>query len=177
MSITIISFGYFDNEFLRRIAENLRHEFASEVHIREGHLDISDFYDPTRCQCNAHKLLKHIDSHYSSSGVKTIGLFNIDFFIPIFTYIFGQAYLGGHSGIVSIYRLSNDRYGIAPDDKLLLDRSTKEIIHELGHTFGLVHCHVPDCVMRSGTYVEDIDQKGRGFCGYCKGKLLNPDSL
>ena len=24
---------------------------------------------------------------------------------------------------------------------------------------GLIHCHVPTCVMRSSTYVEDIDQK------------------
>jgi archaemetzincin len=169
--ITLISFGYFDHVFLKKIAENIRREFAFNVQLREGHLDITEYYDAARRQCNADKLLKQIDKLYSNEASKTIALFNIDLFIPIFTYIFGQAYLGGQSGIVSIFRLSNERYGIDPDEELLLERSTKEIIHELGHTLGLIHCHVPDCVMRSGTYVEDIDQKSAGFCPECRGKI------
>ncbi|MCK7534121.1 MAG: hypothetical protein MZV63_25400 [Marinilabiliales bacterium] len=30
------------------------------------------------------------------------------------------------------------------DDALLLDRTIKEVVHELGHTFGLIHCHVSE---------------------------------
>jgi archaemetzincin len=41
-------------------------------------------------------------------------------------------------------------------------------IHELGHSFGLVHCHTPNCVMKSSTYVEDIDLKEQGFCVSCR---------
>jgi archaemetzincin len=53
----------------------------------------------------------------------------------------------------------------------LLDRFQKVAIHELGHSFGLIHCHQPTCVMRSGTYVEDIDQKEQHLCVRCRGEL------
>ena len=95
-------------------------------------------------------------------------MFNVDLFIPILTYIFGQAFLNGRTGIASAYRLSNERYGIKTDDKLILERFIKEVIHELGHTFGLIHCHIPACVMRSSTYVEDIDQKSMHLCLNCR---------
>jgi archaemetzincin len=97
-----------------------------------------------------------------------IGLFSVDLFIPILTFIFGQAYLNGRTGIVSVYRLSNERYGMSANEEILKERLMKEIIHELGHMFGLVHCSNPLCVMRSSTYVEDIDQKNHRLCDKCE---------
>ncbi|MFZ4399346.1 MAG: archaemetzincin family Zn-dependent metalloprotease [Bacteroidales bacterium] len=170
-NITLITFGYFDNDFLNKIAENIHREFHISIQIKEAHIDISEFYNPARRQYDANKLLYLIEKDYSSDEAKTIGLFNIDLFIPIFTYIFGQAFLSGKTGIASAFRLSNERYGIKPDKALYLERVSKEIIHELGHTFGLIHCSIPDCVMRSGTYVEDIDQKDISFCPKCKQEL------
>lgn len=167
-NITLVSFGYFEELFLKNIAEAVRQEFLFSVYLKEGHLDLSEFYDPGRRQYNGTKLLKEVDSSFSFDSGKTLGLFNVDLYIPILTYIFGQAYLNGRTGIASLYRLSNERYGMNTDDKCILDRLKKEVIHELGHTFGLIHCHIPTCVMRSSTYVEDIDQKGIGLCLKCK---------
>jgi archaemetzincin len=166
--IALISFGYFENDFLREIAEAVKNEFYCEVSMRDGHLDLSEFFDPVRRQYNGSRLLNYIEENFASDSSKTVGLFSVDLFIPILTYIFGQAFLDGRSGIASDYRLNNERYGIAPDEELLLERFRKEVIHELGHTFGLIHCHVPSCVMRSGTYVEDIDQKEKSFCPACR---------
>jgi archaemetzincin len=167
-NITLIPFGYFEDDFLKDIAEAVNHEFLFSVNIREGHLDLSEFYDPGRRQYNGTKLLKEVDSMYSSDSNKTMGLFSVDLFIPILTYIFGQAFLNGRSGIASHYRLSNERYGIVSDNKFVSDRFKKEVIHELGHTFGLVHCHISTCVMRASTYVEDIDQKSANLCISCR---------
>ena len=170
-NITLISFGYFRKDILEVIAEAVKYEFLLPVSIREGHLDLSEFYDPVRRQYNGHKLIQCIDKEFCSPVGKTLGLFSIDLFIPILTYIFGQAMLNGHSGIASLYRLGNERYGMEPDQQLLLDRFRKEVIHELGHTFGLKHCHLPACVMRSSTYVEDIDQKSQHLCFNCRSEI------
>jgi archaemetzincin len=165
--INLISFGHFRIDFLERVAVVIRTEFDYQVNIREGHLDLSDFYDASRRQYNGNTLLKVVDTRFASDSFKTLGLFSIDLFIPILTYIYGQAMLGGRTGIASHYRLSNERYGMARDEGILLERFCKEVVHELGHLFGLVHCHYPACVMRSSTYVEDIDQKDRHLCERC----------
>jgi archaemetzincin len=169
--ITLISFGYFDQELPEKIAPDISHEFSCPVRTRNGNLDLSEFYDPGRRQYNGTTLLKKIDAEYAHDCSKTLALFNIDLFIPILTYIFGQAFLNGRMGIASIYRLNNERYGIRSDGKLLVERFRKEAIHELGHMFGLIHCPDPVCVMRSSTYVEDIDQKNHTLCPRCRIQL------
>jgi archaemetzincin len=166
--ITLVSVGYIGEIFLKSVAEAAAREFCLQVNTREGYIDISEYFDPTRRQYNGTRLLKEIDTLFASDNTKTIGLFSVDLFIPILTFIFGQAYLNGRSGIASYYRLSNERYGMEPDSILVAERFQKEVIHELGHTFGLVHCHVPTCVMRSSTYVEDIDQKDVSICSHCR---------
>jgi archaemetzincin len=170
-NITLIPSGYFEDDFLKSIADAVSHEFNFSVNIKEGHIDISEFYDPVRRQYNGVRLLKEVDNLFSSDTSKTIGLFNVDLFIPILTYIFGQAFLNGRAGIASQYRLNNDRYGISADEKLILERFKKEVIHELGHTFGLIHCYISTCVMRSSTYVEDIDQKNVNLCMSCRNEI------
>jgi archaemetzincin len=169
--ITLISFGYFRNTFLDKIAGEVKNEFLCTVHLREGHMDLSDFFDPVRRQYNGNLLLKEVNASFASESSKTLCLFSVDLFIPILTFIFGQAILNGRIGIASYYRLSNELYGIPRDENALLERFIKEVIHELGHTFGLIHCQIPTCVMRSSTYVEDIDQKSRNFCVNCRKEI------
>ncbi len=170
-TIGIITFGQFDQKLLDTVAEHVTREFMFSIKFREGHIDMSEFYEATRGQYHGNKLLKMVEEQYAHEYFKTMGLFQVDLFIPILTYIFGQAFLNGRSGISSIFRLVNERYGLKTDDRIVADRFTKEVVHELGHTFGLVHCHTPDCVMRSSTYVEDIDQKGDSFCYSCKDSI------
>ena len=170
-AITLISFGYFGKNILERTAEAVSHEYNLPVILKEGHLDLSEFYDSARRQYNGNSLLKQIDFWVQPDSLKTLGLFNVDLFIPILTFIFGQAFLGGKTGIASIYRLNNERYGMPSDQNLMLSRFKKEVIHELGHTFGLIHCENPTCVMKSSTYVEDIDQKEEHVCHSCRTEL------
>ncbi len=170
-SILLISYGQFEKNFLEKIVGDVASEFLSPVYFQESHVDISEFYDPKRRQYDGNKLLKEIDSISSSRILKKIGLFRVDLFIPILTYIFGQATFKGSTGIVSLYRLRNEQYGMKKDDAMLLNRFRKVIIHELGHTFGLIHCHIPTCVMRSSTYVEDIDQKNHNLCIKCRSEI------
>lgn len=169
--ILLISYGQFEKKFLEQIALDVQIEFELPVKIITSNFDLSAFFDPARRQYNGNKLLKLIDSNSTNEFLKTIGLFQVDLFIPILTFIFGQAIFRGKTGVASIYRLKNEQYGLTKNENLLYERFRKVIIHELGHNFGLIHCYVPSCVMRSTTYVEDLDQKKHHFCSKCRKEL------
>jgi archaemetzincin len=171
-SILLVSYGLFEKDFLEKIAADVSREFRLPVLLEESHLDLTGYYDPARRQYDGNQLLKMLDALYQNSGMKVMGLFRVDLFIPILTYIFGQAIFRGRTGIASLYRLRNEQYGMKRNDKLLYERFRKVVIHELGHSFGLTHCLVPSCVMRSATYVEDIDQKKHLFCSKCQESLV-----
>lgn len=163
--------GHFEQSCLDKIVADIQREYKIPVELIECHSDISIFFDPARRQYDANKLLEFIDSNTGPYALKTIAIFRVDLYIPILTYIFGQAAYKGKSGIASVYRLKNEQYGLKPDEKLLHERLRKVVVHELGHTFGLIHCPNPECVMRSSTYVEDIDQKKLMLCRKCKNEL------
>ena len=171
-TIKLITFGNFEKSFLEELGICISNEYNYPVSFEHMNVEINNYYDAVRRQYNGNELLKVVDSFFSDNFIKIIGLFRVDLFIPILTYIFGQAFLNGKSGIASLYRLKNERYGMEPDEFLLRERFKKEVIHELGHTFGLKHCQDQKCVMRSSTYVEDIDQKTMHLCKNCKNELL-----
>ncbi len=166
--IILISHGHFESDFLEILAARVLLEYRHPVELAESRLDLSKYYDPARKQYDGNGLLAEIESTRDPEALKVVGLFRVDLFIPILTYIYGQAFLNGKTAIASLFRLNNERYGMPMDERLLIDRFSKEVIHELGHTFGLKHCHIPGCVMNSSTYVEDIDQKGPGLCSRCR---------
>lgn len=169
--IILLSCGSFDRGFLKKVSGEIEASFRYHTLTEECHLDLSSFYNPARRQYDGDRLLHHIPGCTKSDHVKLIGLFRVDLYIPILTYIFGQAILGRETAVASVYRLRNELYGLKPDEDLLLSRTVKEVIHELGHTFGLIHCHSMACVMRSSTYVEEIDLKESAFCPGCRALL------
>lgn len=173
-SILLIAHGYFEKDFLHAIAGEVKREYELPVQIDENYRDLNEFYDPARRQYDGSRLLKFLDSTAPKDMLKTIGLFSVDLFIPVLTYIFGQAIYRGSTGIASVYRLKNEPYGMTVNTRLMQERFQKLVIHELGHTFGLVHCYDPVCVMRSSTYVEDIDQKKSSLCVKCR-ELINQE--
>jgi len=170
-NILVITHGHFEKYLLEKIANDITIEYHLPVNIIENHMDLTEFYEPSRRQYDGNRLLKLMDTMTPPDSIKTIGLFRVDLFIPVLTYIFGQAIFKGKTGIASLYRLRNEQYGMKKDKELLFDRFRKVVIHEIGHTFGLVHCYIPSCVMRPSTYVENIDQKKHNLCTRCRAEI------
>lgn len=169
----MLSFGRFDKLFLKQVALAAGNEYRTVVITEECHLDLNPFYNPNRRQYDGDRLLRHIHLCTTSPHTRLVGLFRVDLYIPILTYIFGQAILGKSVAIASVFRLRNELYGMKQDEELLLSRTIKEVIHELGHTFGLIHCQNQSCVMRSSTYVEEIDLKSSSLCAGCREQLAH----
>lgn len=138
--------------------------------------DLRPYYAPERRQHHATLLLATLLRHLPEPAGKIVGVTSEDLFIPVLTFVFGQSQLNGPAAIVSTYRLHNEFYGLPADEALLRERTVKEIVHELGHAFGLVHCRSQRCVMRASTYVEEVDLKDAGFCAAC-GAAINAAPL
>jgi archaemetzincin len=125
-------------------------------------------YEAVRNQYYSTKILREMLKEVPGDAFKLLGVTDKDLCIPILTYVFGEAQLGGTAAVVSLARLRQEYYGVAPDRPLLLSRLRKESLHELGHTFGLVHCDSRECVMYLSNTVVDVDSKGRSFCRACR---------
>ena len=131
-------------------------------------IDLPGTFDPLRKQYNSSLILRQLIAAPPADAYKILGITAVDLFIPILTYVFGEAQLDGIGAVVSLHRLNNQFYGLPEDNGLMHDRLLKEAVHELGHTFGLLHCFQPGCVLNASTYVEDIDQKSIELCSVCR---------
>jgi archaemetzincin len=134
----------------------------------EAKVDLEPYYAPERNQYHATLILAGLLRHLPEDGSKIVGVTALDLFVPVLTFVFGQAQLNGHGAVVSTFRLKNEYYGLPADEELTLARTIKEVVHELGHAFGLVHCRDYRCVMKASTYVEDVDLKEASFCSACR---------
>lgn len=134
-------------------------------------IEMKTLYSSDRNQYHSSHILSAVIDRLPDNGEKIIGITNVDIFIPILTFLFGEAQLSGKGALVSAHRLRNEFYGLPGDNKLLYERILKEVIHEFGHTLGLTHCKNFSCVMTSSSYVEGIDLKQAHFCRQCKLRL------
>jgi len=95
----------------------------------------------------------------------------IDLYIPILTFVFGEAQIGGPCGVVSAHRLRQEFYGLSPNSGILRERLRKEAVHEIGHTLDLTHCDDYQCAMAPSHAVEWIDLKDSGLCSSCRARV------
>jgi archaemetzincin len=165
--IHLIPIGLINRQILEFLALILPDAFHIPCLIREAEIDLEAAYSPERQQYHSTHLLAQLLSHSHGTSVKLLGVTQVDLYVPILTFVFGEAQLGKQCALISVHRLYQSFYGLPEDEALFYHRCEKEAIHELGHTCGLVHCHNFECVMYYANSVEDIDLKGNSFCEHC----------
>jgi archaemetzincin len=129
---------------------------------------------PDREQVDADRLLEAVEVRARTPGWVRVGVTALDIGNPIFTFFFGRARHHGRAAIVSLARLSPRFYGMEEDPELTIRRATMEVLHELGHVAGLLHCKDYRCIMRFVPNVEGIDNRGTRPCVDCAGELEFP---
>ncbi len=163
LRICITPLGKIGGDLLNGLAEGLAKVFPLQHVITDGISDIEFAYDVSRKQYSAVELLKKLKSVTQDEAAKVLGVTEKDLFVPILTFVYGQAQLGGRFAVVSSFR---------PDEKALgLGRLIKEGVHELGHTFGLIHCANSLCAMNFSHKLAQIDIKEAFLCGACRAVL------
>ena len=155
---------------LELLGAGLSRAFQTACSVRPQTFDIEFAFDPRRGQYYSTAILQRLD-RFSDSGARILGVTASDLYVPVLTFVFGEAQLNGNCAVVSIARLRDEYYGLPPRADVLADRLYKEAVHELGHTFGLRHCNGWQCVMSSSHAVERLDVKGAEFCQACGRKI------
>jgi archaemetzincin len=159
--------GAADHELLGKVRRQAEHAFQVTVRAWLGHARPVDSYDARRQQHSSTRILKWLIDTRPSEAAKVVGITDVDLFIPILTFVYGEAQLGGTAAVVSTARLTSDN-GFRPDPALLTSRVTKECLHELGHTFGLLHCVRATCVMARSVNLVQVDAKDAALCPDCQ---------
>ena len=154
-------------ERLEALAADLARIFRSPCRVLDVVLDVKFAHNPARGQYHSTAILERLQAVGSNGKSRLLGVTAVDLFVPIFTFVFGEGQVGGNCALASLYRLSEEHYGLPSDEAKLRERLTKEAVHELGHTFGLRHCEDWQCVMASSHSVELVDVKSAEFCREC----------
>ena len=166
--IYVVPIAMEDHSDLGMLETFISETFHLETRRREFPIDLKSVFDPNRTQYNSSLILQQLIMKPPSDADKILGVVDVDLFIPILTFVFGEAQLNGIGAVVSTQRLHNRFYGLPENREVTGERLLKEAIHELGHTFGLIHCSQSKCVMNSSTYVENIDLKPAELCTLCQ---------
>jgi archaemetzincin len=129
-------------------------------------------FDAKRKQYQSVEVMKMLSQFTPHDAVRLLGVTDADLAVPVLTFLFGQAQLNGPLALVSLCRLHQEFYGLPADPDLLRERTVKEVLHELGHTFGLTHCSERKCAMSLATHIGGVDAKSERYCDHCGLQLV-----
>lgn len=150
-----------------QLKEELEQSYNTKIEMYTDVLPKEAYYKPNN-RYRADLILKYLSKKYP--GKRVMALTSKDISITngnIYDYgIFGLGSLNNNVCITSIYRLKSDN---------LYDRTSKVLIHELGHTYSIEHCTSNEpCVMKAGDHTaKGLDKESKELCSKCKKILLN----
>lgn len=165
--IYVVALGRVDDAVLDAIEPWLWRVFGCEVRRLPPVGEPANAYDPQRRQYSSVEVLRALNGIVPQNGFRLLGVTEEDLFIPMLSFVFGQAQVNGKLAVISLARLRQEFYGLGANGALLLARSTKEAVHEIGHTFGLTHCSDPSCPMSLSNSIRQVDDKGDELCKNC----------
>jgi archaemetzincin len=177
MDINVIPIHLSNSGLLDDILLELSRRFISPINLVELDVNIESAFSVERKQFFSTQLLANAIKLSDNINGKILLLTEFDLYVPALTFVFGEAQLNGKHSIVSLCRLHEEFYSGRSDHNLLLERALKEILHELGHNFGLKHCLNWDCVMHASLSIEEVDIKGNQYCKTCVSNIESYKTL
>lgn len=174
--IHLMPLGEVPPELLAYLRQQLPKELPAHYEILTIQPSPLYAFNTSRGQYSSTEILARLTACVAPDVWKVLGISCFDLYIPILTFVFGEAQLNGACAVVSAHRLRQEVYGFPADQQLLQQRLLKEAVHELGHTFGLMHCDEGNCVMSPSHSVEWIDLKSSHFCPSCRARTLEPEA-
>jgi archaemetzincin len=166
--IQLLPLGSFPAETLIDLSAGLRKRFGVTCEVLPSEPEPSFAFNFARQQYSSTEILAFLMKYRIPGNQRILAVTAVDLYIPILTFVFGEAQLHGSCAVVSFHRLRQEFYGLPANSTVLRERLLKEAVHELGHTLPLAHCEDYQCVMAPSHGVEWIDLKTSQFCASCQ---------
>jgi len=173
-AIYLVPIGVIDDEVMKTLEACLWQIFGLEVKRLNAMEDPAYAFDSRTQQYSSTLILKELLKKIPKDAVRVLGITERDLFIPMLSFVFGHAQVNGQAAVISLARLHQEFYRLPADDStrrenrlLFLYRATKEAVHELGHTFGLIHCSDTSCAMSLSNTIQQVDRKTEELCKNC----------
>jgi archaemetzincin len=170
--LQLLPIGDFDGRLLRDLGSAMAEMFRIPCEVAPVRLDPEFAYHGERQQYHSSEILQAMQRLVTGNSWRVLGVTAVDLYIPILTFVFGEAQIGGPCGLVSAHRLRQEFYGLPPDAEMLGQRLLKEAVHEIGHTLALTHCEDYQCAMAPSHAVEWIDLKEVSLCEACRTRVF-----
>jgi archaemetzincin len=168
--VHLLPVGNIDTALLESISRSLPESLPVRCEILAFPFDPAAVYHAERQQFHSSEILQRMQPLATRSW-RLLAIADVDLYIPILTYVFGEAQIAGPCAVVSAFRLRQEFYGLERDEDLLRERLLKECVHELGHTLDLRHCQDYRCAMASSHAVEWIDLRESTLCDSCRSRV------
>jgi archaemetzincin len=170
-SVQLTLFGSFPEPALAQIEAHVRAQLEVEVlSPQRRELPAAAYYAP-RKRYRAERLLAAMDAK-AQKGISQLGLTEVDISTTKGKHkdwgVFGLAWIGGESSVISTYRLRKDQ----PSDELYRFRVVTTAAHEIGHMLGLDHCSEPHCLMNDAEgSIRTVDESTGELGPKCRAAL------
>ena len=165
--IVISPIGHMEPDLVETVCQEVRQMFHLDTVVVPLMADVEYAFDRERNQYHSTRILAQLAELAPACAVKVLALTRVDLFIPILTFVYGEAQLGGTASIVSTSRLK-DNLPTLRLRECFFERTAKEAVHELAHTFNLRHCKDETCIMHYCRNIRDVDRKQNLLCRYCR---------
>ncbi|HET7440388.1 MAG TPA: archaemetzincin family Zn-dependent metalloprotease [Terriglobales bacterium] len=174
--LQLLAIGDLDGGLLMQLGPMLADTFGVPCAVLPFRLNPEFAFHSERQQYHSTELLQQMQNHLNAESWRVLGVTGVDLYIPILTFVFGEAQMGGPCAVVSVNRLTQEFYGLPGDADLLRERLLKEAVHEIGHTLQLTHCDDYRCAMAPSHAVEWIDLKESTLCPGCHSRIFEAPS-
>src|ERR1700675_1634291 len=113
--LQLLPIGDLDGRLVIDLAPAMANLFQVPAEVLPVRLDPEFAFHGERQQYHSSEILERMQSFLTRDSWRMLGISAVDLYIPILTFVFGEAQMGGPCAVVSAHRLRQEFYGLRPD--------------------------------------------------------------